>query len=119
YLPQGQLAFPVPANPSPDAHTLDDYEEGIWIPGIAFGGATTGIAYGGTTQGRYTKIGRTVHAKGAVVLTSKGSASGAVTITGLPYANANDGLYVSASLGFTSGITGIVGAVIGVVAPGS
>ena len=60
-----------------------------------------------------------MHAKGSVVLTSKGSATGAATITGLPFANANDGLYVAASVGFTSNLSGLTGAVIGVVAPGS
>lgn len=118
-LPQGHLVFPAAANPSADAHTLDDYDEGTWTPGLNFNNAGTGITYGSPTLGRYTKIGRTVHAKGSVVLTSKGSATGAATITGLPFANANDGLYVAASVGFTSNLSGLTGAVIGVVAPGS
>ncbi len=116
-LPQGQLAFPASANPSADAHTLDDYDEGTWTPGLSFNGVSTGITYGSPTLGRYTKIGRTVHAKGSVVLTSKGSATGPATLTGLPFVNANDGVYVAATLGFTSGLTGMTGSVIGVVAP--
>jgi len=116
-LPQGQLAFPATANPAADAHTLDDYEEGTWTPGLAFGGLATGITYGAGTLGRYTKIGRTVAASGALVLTAKGSATGTAAVTGLPFANADDGLYVSASIGFTSGLSGLTGAVIGVVAP--
>lgn len=56
-----------------------------WTPAFAFGGATTGITY--TTQvGRYIKIGALVIAWGTLVLSSNGSATGAITITGLPFA---------------------------------
>jgi hypothetical protein len=66
------------------ANALDDYEEGTWTMGIAFGNGTTGITYnfGGAT---YTKIGRQVTVNGYVVLSSKGSSTGAATITGLPF----------------------------------
>src|SRR3569623_1696890 len=56
-LPAGQLAFPATQNPSANANTLDDYEEGSWTPTVSFTGASTGVTYGGTTLGRYTKIG--------------------------------------------------------------
>lgn len=56
----GQIAFPATQNPSADANTLDDYEEGSWTPEITF--ATPGdvdVTY--TTQlGRYTKVGNLV-----------------------------------------------------------
>jgi hypothetical protein len=63
---------------------LNDYEEGTWTPALSFGGATTGITYG-TRFGQYTKIGRQVTLTCRVVLTSKGSATGYASITGLPY----------------------------------
>lgn len=66
------------------ANALDDYEEGTWSPAVAFGGASTGITYadGG---GKYTKIGRQVTATCYVALSNKGSATGAASLTGLPF----------------------------------
>ncbi len=72
--PAGQLAFPATQNPSANANTLDDYEEGIWTPALNFGGAATGITYAASTLGRYTKIGRLVTATANLILTSKGTA---------------------------------------------
>lgn len=66
------------------ANALDDYEEGTWTMGIAFGGAATGITYGLNT-GTYTKIGRQVTVSGYMNLTSKGSSTGTAKITGLPF----------------------------------
>jgi len=63
---------------------LNDYEEGTWAIGIAFGGASTGITYSQNT-GKYTKVGRLVTVFGAVDLTNKGSATGNASITGLPF----------------------------------
>ena len=116
-LPIGQLAFPAVQNPSANANTLDDYEEGIWTPVLNFGGAATGIAYGSPTLGRYTKIGRTVFATASMVLTNKGSATGAATLAGLPFTAANDGIFNAASVGFAAGFSSVTGAVISTVAP--
>ena len=69
-------------------NTLDDYEEGTWTPVLKIGGATTGIGYGAAV-GSYTKIGNLVNASLYVLLSSKGSATGSVTIDGLPFASAN------------------------------
>jgi hypothetical protein len=74
-------------NPDPAGKTselLNDYEEGTWTIGIAFGGASTGITYSQNT-GKYTKVGRLVTVFGAVDLTNKGSATGNASITGLPF----------------------------------
>jgi hypothetical protein len=61
----------------------ETYVEGTFTPGVAFGGGTTGITY--TAQGgTYTRIGRLVHVQIVVLLSSKGSSTGAATITGLP-----------------------------------
>jgi len=87
----GQVKFPATQNASGDANTLDDYDEGDWTPGIAFGGGTTGIAYNaGQTTGKYTKIGRMVFCTFNITLTNKGSSSGNATITGLPFARNGD-----------------------------
>ena len=62
--------------------TLDDYEEGTWIPVISDGtnDATSNIAVGS-----YTKTGNHVHVQGRVRLSSLGSATGALEMTGLPF----------------------------------
>jgi hypothetical protein len=115
-LPVGQLAFPATQNPSADANTLDDYEEGVWTPALQFGGAAVGMTYASTPVGRYTKIGRTVFATGTLVLTAKGSSTGAATIAGLPFTSANDGIPVSAAIGHATGMVAVSGAVIATLA---
>jgi hypothetical protein len=64
---------------------LADYEEGTWTPGLDFGGATTGITFS-AQEAVYTKVGRLVHVSGRFSLSSKGSATGTASITGLPFA---------------------------------
>ena len=59
---------------------------GTFTPVLAFGGGVTGITYG-TRIGTYYAIGSTVTVSIHFVLTSKGSSTGAVTITGLPFAS--------------------------------
>jgi hypothetical protein len=59
------------------------YVEGTFTPALAFGGASTGITYS-TQTGTYTRIGRTVYVEISITLSSKGSATGNATITGLP-----------------------------------
>jgi hypothetical protein len=84
-LSGGAIHFPATQVPSADVNDLDDYEEGTWTPVLAFGGATTGITTS-AASGRYTKIGRMLFFEMRIVLTSKGSAPGNATITGLPFA---------------------------------
>ena len=87
-ISQGQLQFPATQIASANANTLDDYEEGTWTMGIAFGGAAVGVTASSNT-GTYTKIGRQVTVNGYLALTSKGSSTGDATITGLPFTIAN------------------------------
>lgn len=82
------VAFPATAVPSADPNTLDDYEEGAWTPGIAFGGASVGITYA-VQVGNYTKVGNLVNASCNVELTSKGSSVGSAFITNLPFPSLN------------------------------
>jgi hypothetical protein len=82
------ITFPATQSASTDANTLDDYEEGSWTPVLAFGGGSTGITYS-SQQGNYTKIGNRVFISGRIGLSNKGSSTGLVTITGLPFTSAN------------------------------
>lgn len=58
---------------------------GTFTPGISFGGGTTGITYS-NQQGNFVRIGNVVFVSGNINLTSKGSSTGNVLITGMPYA---------------------------------
>ncbi len=75
------------------------FDAGTWTPVVNFGGATTGITY--TAQvGTYTRVGQIVIACATITLSSKGSATGAATITGLPFtalSNAASHLYVGST----------------------
>jgi hypothetical protein len=82
------------------ANALDDYEEGTWTMGVAFGGASVGVTTSANT-GSYTKIGRQVTVNGFLQLSSKGSSSGVATITGLPFTvGSSTANYSSVSLRF-------------------
>lgn len=111
-LPIGQLAFPAAQNPSANANTLDDYEEGSWTPTVQFSGASVGITYGAATLGRYTKIGRLVTASGIVTLTSKGSSTGGAQIAGLPFTSLNDSIFSSCAVGYAANFSSVTGAVL-------
>jgi hypothetical protein len=90
------VSFPATQSASSDVNTLDDYEEGTFTPAIAFGGASVGITY--TTQvGSYTKIGNKVFYFVGIQLSSKGSSTGAATITGLPFTGSGSTAYVPGS----------------------
>ena len=72
------------------ANELDDYEEGTWTP--VYTGLTGSIGATAYAQqaGTYTKIGRQVTATMRVALSSKGSWTGTVVFTGLPFTAANN-----------------------------
>jgi hypothetical protein len=69
-----------------DRITLPDEAE-EWTPAVTFGGASTGITYS-TQTGTYARVGNMVYIECLIVLTSKGSATGAAQITGLPFVSA-------------------------------
>lgn len=83
----GQIKFPATQNPSSNANTLDDYEEGTWTPVFAGSGVPGAHAYA-ATQGYYTKIGRQVFIDyGVTVAAVDGSMSGTYClVSGLPFA---------------------------------
>jgi len=78
------IAFPATQSASSDANTLDDYEEGSFTPTIAFNSGTTGITYS-QQIGRYIKVGTLVFIQYFVSLSSKGSSSGNLELTGFPF----------------------------------
>lgn len=86
-LSNGQLGFPATQVASSGPNTLDDYEEGTWTPALTF--ATPGnlsVTY--TTQaGFYTKIGRECKISFSVITATftHTTASGSLTITGMPF----------------------------------
>jgi hypothetical protein len=78
------LTFPATQVASADPNTLDDYEEGTWTPVVSFGGASVGIT--GSFSGTYTKVGNVVTVCYIINFTSKGSSTGNMLISGLPFA---------------------------------
>ncbi len=80
----GTIRFPVTQQPSLDPNTLDDYEEGVFNPLLLIGGLSAGIAHT-VKVGRYIKIGRLVNIQLTIAITSKGTGTGPVTISGLPF----------------------------------
>lgn len=83
-LTGGQIRFPVSQNASSDPNTLDDYEEGTWVPRLFFGGVGSGIHYS-TQSGNYVKVGKMVTAQIYLTLSNKGASSGAASIASLPF----------------------------------
>lgn len=75
---------------------------GTWTPTLAFGGASTGITYSAQV-GTYSQVGSVVTYVANITLTSKGSATGNATITGLPTAGSSNAF--PATLVPFSGIT--------------
>ena len=102
----GQIKFPATQNPSSDANTLDDYEEGTWTPNDASG---AGLTFS-TAFGTYTKIGRTVHAFFVVIYPATANGAAAV-MGGLPFTAiaGNSGIGGSVVMTLTSFATLILG----------
>ena len=91
---------------------LNDYEEGTWTMGMNFSGGSTGITYN-NNAGKYTKIGRQVTVTGYLQLSNKGSSTGDMRITGLPFTIFNDNGNYSAPTLWLGQITygGIISAI--------
>lgn len=87
-LVKGQLKFPATQSPSSDVNTLDDVERGSWVPGITTTTpGTLSVSYADQI-GSYIKIGRFVFLRGHLTFTpTVGTSSGALIITGVPFAS--------------------------------
>lgn len=108
-LTGGQVVFPATAVPSADAKTLDDYEEGLWIPELK--GSTADPTLTGTTMvGYYTKIGRQVTLTFALSFECTAAGTGYLYISGFPFAVGTGGgggfLYLTRKI---TGLTSMVG----------
>ena len=90
-LTGGQLTFPATQSASTDVNTLDDYEEGSWTPTLTFATpGTLNVVYS-VRVGGYIKIGKLVTAT-CFITTSTftlGTATGALQVTGFPFASQN------------------------------
>jgi hypothetical protein len=84
------IGFPATQVASSDVNTLDDYEEGTFTPTATF--ATAGTLSTSSPVGVYTKIGNVVTVMGRITIT-KGTASGALTLGGLPFATTSTATY--------------------------
>lgn len=82
-----------------------------WTPALAFGGASTGITYS-TQVGRYYRIGSLICAFFNITLTSKGSATGAMTISGLPVAVNANAQYTPGHIFFASGAASLTAPIL-------
>lgn len=102
----GQLEFPASQNASTDSNTLDDYEEGTFTPGLAFGGASVGMTYS-SQVGTYVKIGKSVICQMFITLSAKGSSVGALTMTGLPFTSGAVGVACVEPSGWAA-LTGLI-----------
>jgi hypothetical protein len=69
---------------------LNWYEQGTSTLGVTFGGNAVGLTVApGASTLRYTRIGNAVTIAGYLLMTNKGSSTGAMVITGLPFAVAS------------------------------
>ena len=85
---EGNLPFPATQVASADANALDDYEEGTWTPVIGGLTSTSGQTYS-IQNGYYTKVGRLVTCYFYATLSNKGTITGTLGLTGLPFTSAN------------------------------
>jgi hypothetical protein len=67
------------------ANALDDYEEGTWTPSYSAQGSAPTVTYASQT-GRYIKIGKVVYFSIYLKTNSFSGGSGALIITGWPFA---------------------------------
>ncbi len=86
--------------------------DGVFTPALAFGGASVGITYA-EQAGQYRKSGNKVWFNLSVILTSKGSSTGTVTIS-LPFTAASVPAYSAMSV-YIATMASITGQVTGVV----
>jgi len=86
------ISFPATQSAQSDANTLDDYEEGTWDPiFVPASGAFGAIIWDTQRAATYTKIGNRVFISGAIRTDAitVDTASGAVSLGGLPFTPAN------------------------------
>lgn len=104
-LSKGQIKFPATQNPSSDANTLDDYEEGPWSPTITSSSGT--ITTVTVARAVYVKVGTTVNCWLNFTVTTNGTGAGLIRIT-TPFTMANTfDVYGAFNLGVSNTLNGI------------
>jgi hypothetical protein len=99
-------------NASGFTYIANAIQQGTWAPRVAINGSTAGISQS-LFHGNYQINGRTITANYKILLTSKGSNTGNVTITGLPFVDINDQTNSSGtSVPFYASMAGLTGAPI-------
>jgi Protein of unknown function (DUF2793) len=86
----GEVGLPAGVKLGTGGALLDRFETGSWTPVLSFGGGTAGIAYA-DQAGSWQRLGDLVVARGRVKLSSKGTATGAAVLAGLPAAATGPG----------------------------
>jgi len=106
YLSGGVVFGDAGGSGTATSNTLDSFEEGTWTPFLSCTGGNTGITY--TSQvASYTKIGNIVISNAIIVLSSKGTASGEVRISGWPFTPVNTSGYSQVgTIGLNSTVSG-------------
>ncbi len=74
------------------ANALDDYEEGTFTPVLGGSGGTSGQSYG-LQAGNYIKIGDRVFIDANTSLSNKGTITGNVVVSGLPFTSKSGSSY--------------------------
>ena len=93
--------------PYPSAGLTPEY--GTWTPTLLLGSGSTGMTYGVRT-GTWMKLDKQVTAECVINLTAKGTSTGIVTITGMPYSS-NNRACAALNYGAWAGLTGPVVAI--------
>ena len=94
------IAFPATPNPSSNANTLDDYEEGTWTPNLV-GITTVNFSY---NLGNYVKVGRVVTLWWDFTVSSYSGGSWNNQLGGLPFVVSGSQAGYSASRTRDSGL---------------
>jgi hypothetical protein len=91
--------------PVADANRLDYFAEGTFTPTVNFAGSAVGLTYS-SQVGFYTRIAKRVFFTLQVTLSAKGSSTGVLNISGLPF-TANASLLSPVSMWATSLTSGV------------
>jgi|13_taG_2_1085334.scaffolds.fasta_scaffold23794_3 hypothetical protein len=84
-FPNGQgIDFSASAGSGQTSSLLDDYEEGSWTPTLSHSSGGSTATYS-VQSGRYVKVGSLVFCMFRVAISAKGSGTGSIRLSGLPF----------------------------------
>lgn len=90
-----------------------------FTPGITFGGAAVGMTFAGRS-GYYIKSGSLVWFKLDIQLSAKGSSTGVMVVTGLPFtADALGFLHSAVAVGYADALASVAGGICAIVGQSS